>query len=127
MITLASGARYYLWRRPVDLRKSFDGLHGLITNGMGRDALSGEVFIFLNRRRDQVKLLVWDRTGFVIYYKRLERGRFELPAALDDAAAGQALAWAELMLILEGVSLKSVRWRKRYQQLGAGRREKIAK
>jgi transposase len=48
---------------------------------MGRDALSGEVFIFMNRRRDQVKMLVWDRSGFVIYYKRLERGRFELPAA----------------------------------------------
>lgn len=81
MVNLSSGSRYYLWREPVDMRKSFDGLQGLVTGQMGRDALSGEVFIFMNRRRDQVKMLVWDRSGFVIYYKRLERGRFELPAA----------------------------------------------
>ena len=77
MVTLGSTLRYYLGREPVDMRKSFGGLQGVVTNQMGRDALSGEVFIFMNRRRDQVKLLVWDRSGFVIYYKRLERGRFE--------------------------------------------------
>ena len=113
MVNLSSGSRYYLWREPVDMRKSFDGLHGLVTGQMGRDALSGEVFIFMNRRRDQVKMLVWDRSGFVIYYKRLERGRFELPA-LKEECRGQVLPWADLMLILEGVSLSSVRWRKRY-------------
>lgn len=127
MVSLSSGARYYLWRAPVDMRKSFDGLQGLVTNAMRREALSGEVFIFLNRRRDQVKLLVWDRSGFVIYYKRLERGRFELPAFVDGAAEGRALAWAELLLILEGVSLSSVRWRKRYDRLRIGAAEKIAK
>jgi transposase len=58
------------------MRKSFNGLQGIVTNQLRRDALSGEVFIFMNRRRDQVKMLVWDRSGFVIYYKRLERGRF---------------------------------------------------
>ena len=62
MVNLSSGSRYYLWREPVDMRKSFDGLHGLVTGQMGRDALSGEVFIFMNRRRDQVKMLVWDRS-----------------------------------------------------------------
>jgi transposase len=67
MVSLSSGSRYYLWREPVDMRKSFDGLQGLVTGQMGRDALSGEVFIFMNRRRDQVKMLVWDRSGFVIY------------------------------------------------------------
>ena len=114
MVTLSSTQRYYLWREPVDMRKSFDGLQGVVTNHMKRDALSGEVFIFMNRRRDQVKLLVWDRSGFVIYYKRLERGRFELPVQVG-AVRGQALPWADLMLILEGVSLGSVRWRKRYE------------
>ncbi len=113
MVTLSSTQRYYLWREPVDMRKSFDGLQGLVTNHTGRDALSGEVFIFMNRRRDQVKLLVWDRSGFVIYYKRLERGRFELPVMGADAR-GQVLPWADLLLILEGVSLRSVRWRKRF-------------
>lgn len=121
MVTLSSTQRYYLWREPVDMRKSFDGLQGLVSNHIGRDALSGEVFIFMNRRRDQVKLLVWDRSGFVIYYKRLERGRFELPRVSGDVR-GQALPWADLLLIMEGVSLGSVRWRKRYAgpgQVGA--------
>lgn len=127
MITLSSGARYYLWRAPVDMRKSFDGLHGLVTNRMGRDALNGEVFIFMNRRRDQVKLLVWDRTGFVVYYKRLEGGRFELPPALEAASEGQVVAWRELMLILEGVVLASVRWRKRYERLQNAGPEKVKK
>ncbi len=120
MVTLGSTLRYYLWREPVDMRKSFGGLQGVVTNDIKRDALSGEVFIFMNRRRDQVKLLVWDRSGFVIYYKRLEGGRFELPA-LIGAVRGQALPWADLLLILEGVSLRSVRWRKRYA--GPGRAE----
>ena len=121
MVSLSSGSRYYLWREPVDMRKSFDGLHGLVTGRMGRDALSGEVFIFINRRRDQVKMLVWDRSGFVIYYKRLERGRFELPAAAGgEQIRGQVLPWSDLLLILEGVSLRSVRWRKRYTRPCSG-------
>ena len=121
MVSLSSGSRYYLWREPVDMRKSFDGLHGLVTGRMGRDALSGEVFIFMNRRRDQVKMLVWDRSGFVIYYKRLERGRFELPAAAGgEQVRGQVLPWSDLLLILEGVSLRSVRWRKRYTRPCSG-------
>jgi transposase len=121
MVNLSSGSRYYLWREPVDMRKSFDGLQGLVTGQMGRDALSGEVFIFMNRRRDQVKMLVWDRSGFVIYYKRLERGRFELPAAAGgEQIRGQVLPWSDLLLILEGVSLRSVRWRKRYTRPCSG-------
>jgi transposase len=121
MVSLSSGSRYYLWREPVDMRKSFDGLQGLVTGQMGRDALSGEVFIFMNRRRDQVKMLVWDRSGFVIYYKRLERGRFELPAAAGgEQIRGQGLPWSDLLLILEGVSLRSVRWRKRYTRPCSG-------
>jgi transposase len=121
MVSLSSGSRYYLWREPVDMRKSFDGLQGLVTGQMGRDALSGEVFIFMNRRRDQVKMLVWDRSGFVIYYKRLERGRFELPAAAGgEQIRGQVLPWSDLLLILEGVSLRSVRWRKRYTRPCSG-------
>lgn len=122
MVTLSSTQRYYLWLEAIDMRKSFDGLHGLVTNELGRDAVSGEVFIFMNRRRDQVKLLVWDRTGFVIYYKRLEQGRFELPKRAEGDR-GRVLPWADLLLILEGVSLKSVRWRKRYPRLAS---EKVA-
>jgi transposase len=105
--------RYYLWLEAVDMRKSFDGLQGIVTNEMKRRSVSGEVFIFINRSRNQVKLLVWDGSGFVIYYKRLEQGRFELPH-VEAGARGQVLRWTDLMLILEGVSLGSVRWRKRF-------------
>lgn len=91
------------------MRKSFDGLSGLVRSQMGRDPLSGDVFIFLNRRRTHIKLLVWDRSGFVLYYKRLEEGTFELPAS-------EAPSWDQLVMMLEGVSMKKVRYRKRYQR-----------
>lgn len=107
--------RYYLSRQPADMRKSYDGLSGLVRQGLDRDPLSGEVFIFLNRRRTMIKLLVWDRSGFVLWSKRLERGTFELPVSAE-AGASVALRWEELVMILEGVSLGSVQRRKRYSR-----------
>lgn len=97
------------------MRKSYDGLSGLVRQGLGRDPLSGEVFIFLNRRRTMIKLLVWDRSGFVLWSKRLERGTFELPSS-PEVGASVVLAWEELVMILEGVSLGSVERRKRYSR-----------
>jgi transposase len=114
MISFGPAQRYYLYREPTDMRKSFDGLSGLVTSGLGRDPLSGEVFIFLNRRRTHIKLLVWDRSGFVLYYKRLEEGTFELPAS-------GSVTWQQLVLILEGVSLASARYRKRYMHPATAR------
>lgn len=110
MITFSPAQRYYLYREPTDMRKSFDGLCGLVRSGLRRDPLSGEVFVFLNRRRTHIKLLVWDRSGFVLYYKRLEEGTFELPASLEVGP----LTWQQLLLMLEGVSLQSARYRRRY-------------
>lgn len=118
MIGFTSSQRYYLSRQPADMRKSYDGLSGLVRQGLGRDPLSGEVFIFLNRRRTMVKLLVWDRSGFVLWSKRLERGTFELPCS-TAAGASIVLGWEELVLILEGVSLGSVRRRVRYSRTQA--------
>ena len=109
MTPFSPSARYYLYREPADIRKSFDGLCGLVEQGLGRDPTSGEVFVFLNRRRTHVKLLTFDRSGFVLYYKRLEEGTFEVPKA-----AGESLSWRDLMLMLEGVALSSVRYRKRF-------------
>ena len=113
MIGFTSAQRYYLSRQAADMRKSYDGLSGLVRQGLGRDPLSGEVFIFLNRRRTMIKILVWDRSGFVLWAKRLERGTFELPRRSEDGMS-IVLSWEELILILEGVSLRSVRRRKRY-------------
>ena len=97
------------------MRKSYDGLGGLVRQGLGRDPLSGEVFIFLNRRRTMVKLLVWDRSGFVVWGKRLEQGTFELPHS-PGPGASVVLGWEELVLVLEGVRLGSVQRRKRYSR-----------
>lgn len=108
MITFGPGQRYWLYREPTDMRKSFDGLCGLVSAQLQRDPLSGEVFVFVNRRRTHVKLLVWDRSGFALYYKRLEQGTFELPPT------GGRLTWSQLVLMLEGIAMRSVRYRKRY-------------
>jgi transposase len=96
------------------MRKGFDGLSGVVRQGLSKDPLSGDMFIFLNRRRNQIKLLLWERDGFSIYHKRLERGTYELP--LCDGSDSIDIRSDELMLILQGISLKSVRRRTRFDQ-----------
>lgn len=113
MLSLSPSIRYYLYRHPTDMRKSFDGLSGLVRNDLGQEPLNGDVFIFLNRRNNHIKLLFWEGDGFSLYHKRLERGTYELPLR-DESAACLTLRSDELMLILQGISLKSVRKRKRY-------------
>ena len=93
------------------MRKGFDGLSGLVLAAMGGDPHDGSVYLFVNRRRDRMKLLVWDSTGFTVYYKRLERGTFELPAGADVR-----ITWETLMLMLAGISLKKVSRRRRYNR-----------
>ena len=98
------------------MRKGFDGLSGLVRDGLQKDPLSGDVFIFFNKRRTQVKLLLWEKDGFSIYHKRLEEGTYELPpSALVELRSD------ELMLILGGISLKSVRRRKRFDHPDSNR------
>ncbi len=111
MLALSAHLNFYLYPQAVDMRQSFDGLSGMVTTGLGHDPLSGEVYVFVNRRRDRLKLLVWDRTGFWIFYKRLEGGTFQLPAT-----TAAVLPYEELMLILEGIDLTSIKRRRRYQR-----------
>jgi transposase len=113
MLSLSGSSRYFLYRPAADMRKSFDGLSGLVREGLTKDPLNGDVFIFFNARRTQVKLLVWERDGFAIWYKRLEKGTFELPVR-DEKTNGSELRSEELLLILQGISLQSVRRRKRF-------------
>lgn len=96
------------------MRKSFDGLSGMVRNELQKDPLSGEVFIFINKRCNQVKILLWEGDGFSLYYKRLEKGTYELPLWKGQTPSVE-LRSDELMLILQGISLKSVRRRKRFQ------------
>lgn len=95
--------RVYAYPAPVDLRKGYDGLYGLVQSGLRRDVLGGELFLFVNRRRDACKVLVWDGTGLCIFQKRLERGRF---AELwrDDGTVVRLTA-SELALFVEGCAL----------------------
>lgn len=113
MIGFTASQRYFLFRSSTDMRKSFDGLCGLVGGQMKRNILSGDVFIFINRDRNRIKLLVWDRTGFVIWYKRLEEGTFELPQ-ISEGQMDVSLMWNQLIMILEGIQLSSIRQRSRY-------------
>lgn len=103
MLSLSSNHTYLLYPSPCDMRKSFDGLSGLVTNELDRNPLNGDVFIFLNRRGNQVKLLHWENGGFVIYYKRLEQGSFLRP---DQEGEELQLSWSDLVLMIEGIKVK---------------------
>lgn len=111
MLHLSNARRYYLYTEACDFRKGFEGLCGLVLGCFGELLTSGSVFIFFNGRRDRVKLLCWEGDGFSIYYKRLERGTYELPAS---AWGKRPLTSSEVGLLLSGISLSSVRYRKRY-------------
>ncbi|MDM0084571.1 IS66 family insertion sequence element accessory protein TnpB [Variovorax sp. J31P179] len=102
---LSSAIRAYVYSEAVDMRKSIDGLSQIVAAAMGMNPLSGQVFVFIGRRRDRAKLLVWDRHGFWVLYKRLERGRFTDPARLG--AGG--IAMSELVAWLEGIDLSRTR------------------
>lgn len=97
------------------MRRTFNGLTSIIRGELGQHPLSGDVFIFFNRQRTQVKLILWVQEGFEIYHKRLEKGTFELPARQHDDP-GITLQWQDLQFILQGVELTSVRFRKRYRR-----------
>lgn len=106
-------ARYYLYREPADMRKSFDGLCGLINGRLGQNPMSGDVFIFLNKPRNRVKLLRWEPGGYVLFFKRLERGTFELPA-VQNPGLSQMLDYGELAMIITGISMRNANKRMRF-------------
>jgi len=107
--------RLFLYREPTDMRKGFDGLSGLVKNAMHENPMSGDAWLFINRRRDRMKMLLWEQTGFTLYYKLLEKGSFERPPAPKDATSIE-ITWSELMMLLEGIELKSVKRRPRFYQ-----------
>jgi len=108
-------ARYFLYREPTDIRRSFDGLCGLVTERLGQNPMSGDVFIFINKPRNRMKLLKWEPGGFVLFYKRLERGTFELP---DPPIAGLShrIGYGELTMMVTGISMRYAKKRRRFLQ-----------
>tara|TARA_R110002072_G_scaffold302179_1_gene484237 strand:- start:1429 stop:1782 length:354 start_codon:yes stop_codon:yes gene_type:complete len=107
-----SRVRIWLYARPTDMRRSFTGLAAMAKNVMGENPLSGHVFVFVNRRQTQLKLLYFDRSGYCLWAKRLEAGRFNYNRSAGEK---QALNWTELKLIIEGIELKNTLQRKRYR------------
>ena len=106
-------ARYYLYREPTDIRRSFDGLCGLVTERLGQNPMSGDVFIFINKQRNRMKLLKWEPGGFVLFYKRLERGTFELPDPVRPCKS-QQIGYGQLTMMVTGISMKYAKKRRRF-------------
>ena len=113
MLSLHSLVKIHLHAAPVNLHYSFDRLAGIVRDEMGRDPLSGHLFVFRNRRGDRVKLLFWDDDGYVILYKRLEAGVFKFPVVSPETRAVQ-VSVADLSLLLWGIEAGSVRRHKRF-------------
>ena len=118
MIALTDQRHYHLYRKETDMRKGFNLLCGIVVNELGRQVVGGDAFIFINKPRTHLKLLVYEQGGFTIFYRRLEKGAFEVPAFDLDAKSMQISA-NQLNFILQGVSLQSIKYRKRYQHQAA--------
>lgn len=114
MFSLTTSHKFLLYRKVTDFRKGFDGLCGLVRNELDRDPSSGDVFIFVNRPRNRIKLLHWQHGGFVLYYKRLETGTISLPN-LKLGATTCSLAYADLVMMIEGISVEKTVRKSRYQ------------
>jgi transposase len=114
IIHVSDQRRYHLYRRETDMRKGFDSLCGIVHNELGRQVMSGDAFIFINRARSHLKILVWEHDGFTIVYRRLEKGTFELPV-FDLGQSHLTLTSDQLHFILKGITLSSIKYRKRYQ------------
>jgi len=115
MVTLPPSVRLFVATTPVDGRKGFDALSLYVQSQLQLDALSGHLFVFFNRRKDVASVLFWDRTGFVLWRKRLERGCFHLPEKLRSALQHVVIEAAELSLMLEGIDLRGARQRTRFR------------
>ena len=116
MIALPPQIRVFLYRLPTDMRKSFNGLVALTESALKQDPLSGSLFVFVNRRRDRIKILYWGQTGFCIWYQQLQKGTYQLPR--NEALGEQdtlEVTRSQLSLILDGIDLSSARQRMRFQ------------
>lgn len=115
MFALTESHRFYLLNIPTDMRKSFDTLSGLVHSKLGRNPLSGEVFVFVNKSRNRMKLLHWQGGGFVLYYKRLEKGTFEVFRP-HDKEVELSISYAELTMIIHGIQRGNIQKRKRFSK-----------
>ena len=118
MMGVTTTMRIFVCTQPADMRRSFDGLSGMAENLMKQDPLSGALFVFRNRNRDRLKIMYWDKDGLAIWYKRLEKGCFQLPTDMIDKEkrpTSAEISTEELSMLLGGIDLANVKRRKRYQ------------
>jgi len=114
MFSLNEDNRYFLYDHATDMRKGFDSLQGIVSEHMQRSATDGGVYVFMNKSRTLIKLLHWEHGGFTMYYKRLEKGRFERPNTKAKNDSSIQITWSDLMLIVSGIRLDSIRKSSRF-------------
>jgi len=114
MFGLSIDNRFSLYSKPCDMRKSFDGLCGLVQNHLEVSPNDGTVYIFINKSRNKVKLLHWRNGGFLLYYKRLESGTFDLPD-YDEHVSSMKLSYTQLVLLVDGIAITNISRKKRYE------------
>ncbi len=114
MFALTESQKFFLYVKPADMRKSFNGLSGLVRTAMHKNPVSNEIFIFINKKRDMMKLLHWQPGGFVLYFKRLEKGTFEIPKSEGDKVE---ISYTKLAMIIAGISVQNTKKRKRFFQI----------
>ena len=114
MITIPRSVRIFVGSTPIDMRKSIDGLMAIVQEELAQDAYSGHLFVFVSRRCDRVKILTWDKGGFLLVYKRLERGQFKLPH-MDPSSMSVEIDATQLAMLLDGIDFGRVRRPKPWQ------------
>ena len=116
MYGLGPNYRFHLYNGSVDMRKGFDGLCGVIQNELKRTPTDGSAYVFINKGRDKMKILYWDGTGFWLYYKRLEAGRFEPVSRKPITHKSIQITHTTLLAIIEGITLKKISLNRRYNR-----------
>jgi transposase len=114
VLTIPRSVRIFIGSAPIDMRKSIDGLYAIVKEELEEDAYSGHLFVFVSRRCDRVKILTWDKGGFVLVYKRLERGQFKLPH-MDPSTMAVEIDATQLTMLLDGIDVGRVRRPKHWQ------------
>jgi len=114
VLTLPAAVRIFIGSNPIDMRKSIDGLQAVVEAELQEDAYSGHLFVFVSRRADRVKILAWDKGGFVLFYKRLERGQFKLPH-IDQGTMAVEIDATQLAMLLDGIEYGRVRRPKKWE------------
>lgn len=116
MLHLSKVQSYWLYKEDTDMRKGFDCLHGIVKDQMHRDIFLGDIYIFINKRKNQIKMLHWEGDGLSMYYKRLEKGTYEIPklAGVEGSESSISMSSEQLQHILSGIVLASIKRRKRY-------------